>query len=725
MEQEILNKEVSKALRQFFEKNFPLEKRKFKNLNEFINYYIDIEKQLNNQLDALIDKIKPVPYHKIKIAHNTLLENLIISFESNSYSKDVNKAIQKKYKEIIEQITKDSKIIKNKKNINNYILDKTSEYISTFYGATFQNLNIIDFPNFLTSKFILLIKNKFLTLLSEKNIDVDYFLFSDDLLKLTDIYQDIFIYKTKFLFNAKNKKECTQDYFKLILLSNNFNFKNTKMKYLDNLIRQFKYFVYIFNLDNLYENKEFDEEYNMNILAAKLKKEYIDISPEEAEKKKNEILKKIIRNNSDNRELLLNIVLSYTLVLNFLIVKNKVTGDVEVSITDNYSSFASMIVLLNNTLNSFDLNINTEEIRDFTQSLLIKDIFSSQNYNENKSYDIEKIKNILINNPKNNKLKNITINFFKELNTTQYNGILEFFFSLDQQFKDQNISEINLTPMNPKITSTHCYIFVSGYLSQNWEHYEEWENMALNLTSNNVCYFYHWPGDSVKNMICEAATLIGMNVANNKNKNINKEDINKEEINKEEINKEEINKEEKENKIQNTEKNTSFSPAKSFFDSSRKASLCGKILAFILASKLFFKYQTVTLIGFSLGTHVIRHCIKKMYELHCKENIQCNDIIENVVLIAGATSIKNKEEKYKEIFSQMINGKLINCYSKKDDVLSFLYTDFMKKKPIGNSELEIKGYENLKNIDFTALGLGHTDYRKKMDLVKNRIDLYI
>ena len=710
MEQKIHNEEVSKTLCQFFEKKFPLEKKKFKNVNEFINYYIDVEKQLNNQLDALLDKIKPVPYNKIKIAHNTLLENLIISFESNSYSKDVNKAIQKKYKEIIKQITEDSKKIKNEKNIKNYILDKTSEYICTFYGTTFKNLNIIDFPNFLTSKFILLIKNKFLTLLSEKNIDVDYFIFSDELLQLTDIYQDIFIYKTKFLFNAQNKNECTQDYFKLILLSNNFNFKNTKMKYLDNLIRQFKYFVYIFNLDNLYENKEFEEEYNMNVLAAKFKKEYIDISPEEAEEKKAEILKKIIQNNSDNREVLLNIVLSYTLVLNFLIVKNKVTGDVEVSMTDNYSAFASMTVLLNNTLNSFDLNINTEEIRDCTQSLLIKDVFSSQNYNENKSYDIETIKNILINNSKNNKLKNIAINFFKELNTTKYNGILEFFFSLDQQFKDQNIRQINLTPMNPKITSTHCYIFVSGYLSQNWEHYEEWENLAINLTSNNACYFYHWPGDSIKNMACEAAAFIGMAVANNKIKNINKE---------------EINYEENKNKIQNTEKDIAFNPAKSFFDSSRKASLCGKILAFILASKLFFKYQTVTLIGFSLGTHVIKHCIKKMYELHSKENIQCNDIIQNVVLIAGATSIKNKEEKYKEIFSQMINGKLINCYSKEDEVLNILYTDFMKKKPIGNSVLEINGYENLKNIDFTALGLGHTDYRKKMDLVKNKIDLYI
>ena len=114
-----------------------------------------------------------------------------------------------------------------------------------------------------------------------------------------------------------------------------------------------------------------------------------------------------------------------------------------------------------------------------------------------------------------------------------------------------------------------------------------------------------------------------------------------------------------------------------------------------------------------------------MYELHYKEHIPCNDIIKNVILIAGATSIKGKEEKFKNIFSKMINGKLINCYSKEDQVLNMLYTSAMKKKPIGNSKLVIEGYENLKNVDFTPLHLGHTDYRAKMDLVMNKVDLYL
>ena len=49
----------------------------------------------------------------------------------------------------------------------------------------------------------------------------------------------------------------------------------------------------------------------------------------------------------------------------------------------------------------------------------------------------------------------------------------------------------------------------------------------------------------------------------------------------------------------------------------------------------------------------------------------------------------------------------------------------MKKKPIGKSELILKGCNNLINIDFTPLHLGHTDYRAKMDLVMNKVDLYI
>ena len=351
--------------------------------------------------------------------------------------------------------------------------------------------------------------------------------------------------------------------------------------------------------------------------------------------------------------------------------------------SDNYTSFASTKILLNNTLKNFELILDIEEIQDYTQSVLIRDLFLSKNYFLNERYNIDKIKDILINNPKNKKLKQISGDFLKGLYTKKHNKVLEFILSRNQAFKDKNVRKINLAPLNPRITSNHCYIFISGFLSENSDHYEEWENMALNLSANNTCYFYNWPGDCLSNAASETIVNFGLTVLNN---------IAKQKLNSTPEPKDCINKE---------------------------------ILALILASKLFFKYQTITLVGFSLGTHVTKHCIKKLYELHYKEHIPCNDIIKDVILIAGATSVIGKEEKFKDIFNKMINGKLINCYSKDDQVLNVLYTGCMKKKPIGNSELILKGCNNLINIDFTPLHLGHTDYRAKMDLVMNKVDLYI
>ena len=81
---------------------------------------------------------------------------------------------------------------------------------------------------------------------------------------------------------------------------------------------------------------------------------------------------------------------------------------------DNYTSFASMKVLLDNTLKNFEFYLDAEEIQDFSQSVLIKDLFYSQNYKENKVYDIDKIKELLTNDPKNTKLKKLQKNFSKD-----------------------------------------------------------------------------------------------------------------------------------------------------------------------------------------------------------------------------------------------------------------------------------------------------------------------
>ena len=751
------NDNASKEIKNFFDTKFPLEKKIFETKDELLNFYVEKEVECENELKCILNKFLHFPYNKRKVALDTLLENLIISFELNHYSLGVTRTIQLKYKETVEQIKKDLKKIDKEKFVTNYILEQLNKYINSFKSELSKKYKRKEFPKFLTSKYNILIKNKYLTLLSENYIDVNYFYLSDNLIKVAEIYQNIFIRRIDNLFNCTDNGSSAKDYFDLMILSNNECLNKKKSQMLERLIKDFKYFIFMFNLDYLYENKAFDDNYNINKLIDKYKKEVINIKKEDAEKKKEDILQKIININNNSQEKIINIVLSYTLILNYLVTKNKKNGEVELFMPSNYISFASMNVLLDNTLNNFERFLNAEEIQFYSQSQLIKNLFYSQNYITNSDYSIEKIKDILINNSKDNKLQKLSSELFKNLNVKKHNKVLEFFLSIDQKFKDNNVRKINLSPLNPQIISTHCYIFISGFLSEDSNHYNEWEYMSMNLTANDTSYFYNWPGDTLPKAASSTLFNFGLTILTNMAKNYSKANEinessnldNNDEVNdishnnnsnmKEGINNvvdcmqnnvsndnnKQIEINNKNNFQKNNENSEQFDPGKSFIDSSKKAALSGKILAFILASRGFLKHQNITLVGFSLGTHVVKHCIKQLYKLHYNENIICNDIIKDVILIAGATSLKKKEQKYKEIFNHIINGKLINCYSIKDQVLNILYSGCMGKKPIGNSELQLDGYENLINIDFTNLGLGHTDYRKKMDLVMNKVDLTI
>lgn len=228
MEENPKDKELSNIINQFFEKRFPIEDQHFKTKNDFLNFYVDLEVQYTAELKSLLDSIKRIPISKIKIANNTLLENLIMSFDLHPYSDEITKVIKNKYKEIAKQIVQDLKEVKNIEGfVTAYIAKKLKEYTDQFYSSLVDLFKREEFPDFLVSKYIQLIKNKFLTLLAEKNIDVSYFYFSDNIINFIDIYQDIFINKKQYLFNAKKSNECLENYFILILLSNNINLKNS------------------------------------------------------------------------------------------------------------------------------------------------------------------------------------------------------------------------------------------------------------------------------------------------------------------------------------------------------------------------------------------------------------------------------------------------------------------------------------------------------------------
>ncbi len=51
---------------------------------------------------------------------------------------------------------------------------------------------------------------------------------------------------------------------------------------------------------------------------------------------------------------------------------------------------------------------------------------------------------------------------------------------------------------------------------------------------------------------------------------------------------------------------------KNFLEARERAKICGKILAYMLISSEYLRKFQINLIGFSLGNHVIKHCIKEL-----------------------------------------------------------------------------------------------------------------
>ena len=81
-----------------------------------------------------------------------------------------------------------------------------------------------------------------------------------------------------------------------------------------------------------------------------------------------------------------------------------------------------------------------------------------------------------------------------------------------------------------------------------------------------------------------------------------------------------------------------------------------------------------------------------------KKEININDIINNIILIGGASHFNL--DKYPYLFDN-ISGKVVNIFSKKDNEL-FKY----KKTAVGLNELKLKKeFENKYNYDIVNIDL--------------------
>ena len=129
-----------------------------------------------------------------------------------------------------------------------------------------------------------------------------------------------------------------------------------------------------------------------------------------------------------------------------------------------------------------------------------------------------------------------------------------------------------------------------------------------------------------------------------------------------------------------------------FFEAQKRAEICGDILANIIVTKQFKDYQ-INLVGFSLGNHVINHCLQTLYEIYQTSEGAKFANLKNIILIAGATEIENSD-KWRNCIKKLIGERIINIYSKNDNVISL--SNFFKilKRPIGMRPLKITDNEN-------------------------------
>ena len=261
-------------------------------------------------------------------------------------------------------------------------------------------------------------------------------------------------------------------------------------------------------------------------------------------------------------------------------------------------------------------------------------------------------------------------------------GFSEEFYSLKNEISNIEINGpfsknlnnfVRLIPITKKRVSYTITILISGYLSQK-DDIDTWAPFFNFDKENSEYYVFKWPSSDVLTFVGKLLGHFGKTVFN------------------------------------------------SFKLCYKKAECAGRILALLLLTNKEFYDCQINLVGFSLGCHVVMNCIKELnkFKYH-------GFMINNILLMGGATVIE-EPDNWRDIFRDNVAGRIINCYSTYDDVLSYLFTIRMRRTPIGIKSLDIKDekgeYPIVEDYDFSDIRLGHLEYRKKFEIILQRINFF-
>ena len=433
------------------------------------------------------------------------------------------------------------------------------------------------------------------------------------------------------------------------------------------------YFIIKNNLNKFIDYFKLDAYKNYNLF----KQKFIDFN-------KNELPLEIIEmelSDINKSEYLCQFILASYYVLISQIFNNK--NEIYINLLlflQNYISKENILFenIIQNEINSLLLNEQNTNLNNKNINININTFNNKNKYNNNYNC-YEKI--IFQNEQKYHNTKildlNSTINIFKNIND---NKLKDRFFEI---IKDEEVYEIGSNLLKNNIINFFkkkfkiqisenkdtikrhlkliryaggqyeektILILISGYFSSEDDHPKEWNNFVKvyeKKFNNPIIYFYNWPSSKM---------------------NLKKIIFHR----------------------------------KDFRDARERAKFCGQLLATMIMCEEIFDGFKINICAFSLGNHVLKHCIKEL------EKFEKLNLINNIIFMAGATNINCNEKWGLRLGS--VNGIIANFYSDYDLALWYC-RNITNKDTIGSKKLKIPKL-NIKNYLISSF---HILYRFNME----------
>ena len=676
--------------------------------DDIIIYENDLNEFMKNTIEKYYneDDLEFINNKEGLICYFNYIETISLNYINNTYS---NKEKRKLYKDflidsLLEIFTKSNKnweiginILQKLKNFNIQFFT-SNEFLITldsYYNSIKEILSINNIPKFLISKSKKKIKNiievrdyeKNLNSIIENNIEVKNIIY----------FYEFICYKRK---NCENLFKCNDEFFELPNDINLFDDILNRNPIINKIQKNLLFQIFIGS--NNYEIR--NNKYCLTIFKNNYKTicNWFDVDCEKDNFSFNNIYKNHIEISRKNTEELLKININlldeyiiqkeqfYFIIASFFYaITNELKDTKDYSFHEKFKfNFIFDNIFYHFQKYSKKISFNIKSMIAFLDYYQINENYQFKKLNKLYKYDdIEKIilndSNTKINRLSKERFNNLSQNIKSEYDTN--NTILEILkkYLTNIFFKITDITKniIELTPYSCKYYSTEITILISGFGSELDQHQKQWREI-ISSYRRSMFYFYQWPSDSFEKIIF-SSLVNKLNIFNLFDSSL----------------------------------------LKKFKNIKHRAKVCGKFLGLILSTKKLFGNCQINLIGFSLGCHVIKYCLKELFE---NKYIEQN-IINNVVFIAGATRIK--KSKFNDIFNEVIRGRIINIYSNQDFILKYLYKLSIEKDAIGSKELKFENVDNqiddnnCKVENFNMNQFGHLDYRDSLEEILKIIKL--